>query len=220
MKVRKTYLILGKGTKEFKEIFSGEDPSFTICKRFEYGCFLLYDNSKHIELSSVVPKFCIQEGWKYPHERVFELLMEKGETCAFIESCTGGLCGELLTKIPGSSDVFWGGWIVYSNKAKMVLGVKDTTLSRYGAVSRQTVIELAELGREQSGADWGVAVSGIAGPAGGSIQKPVGTVWIGVAGKAGTGAYRFLFQGERTAIREKAAAAAFLLLQKKADTTT
>jgi len=218
MKVRKTCLILGKGIKGIGGILSGNDPSFTITKRFQYGYFLIHESNKNVELYGMLPEFCIQEGWKYPHERVFELLMEKGETSVFVESCTGGLCSKLLTEIPGSSDVFWGGWIVYSNKAKMVLGVKDTTLSLYGAVSRQTVIELAELGREQSGADWSVAVSGIAGPAGGSKQKQVGTVWIGVAGKAGTEAYQFLFRGERAAIREKAAAAAFLLLQKKLET--
>lgn len=149
-------------------------------------------------------------------ENILFLLQERNETCAFVESCTGGLCAVKLTAIPGSSDVFWGGWVVYSNTAKIKLGVSPETLKHYGAVSKETVLQLAEKGREQSGASWCVSISGIAGPSGGSEEKPAGTVWIGLAG--GTirpKGYRFLFTGTRAAVREKAGAAAFILLEQR-----
>ncbi len=109
-----------------------------------------------------------------------------GHTIATAESCTGGMISALLTDVSGVSKSFPGGAVTYSNEEKMrQLGVSEETLKAHGAVSEEVVREMADGVRERMGADWGVAVSGIAGPGGGTKEKPVGTVWIGVAGPSG-----------------------------------
>ncbi len=210
---RKTCYLLGKGPEKMHTILRGECDSVHVAETFSYGYYLYINEIKAIE---TLPPAVIREGWVVPEKEVFDLLTKKGETCTFIESCTGGLCAGKITEIPGSSDVFWGGWVVYSNAAKRLLGVKESTLELHGAVSKQTVCELAEKGRIRSGSHWSAAISGIAGPSGGSRHKPIGTVWIAVNGKSGkTQAYCFLFTGNRAVIREKAGAAAFILLHQK-----
>ncbi|HEX8107925.1 MAG TPA: CinA family nicotinamide mononucleotide deamidase-related protein [Kofleriaceae bacterium] len=125
-------------------------------------------------------------------DRTVRRLIEAGKTVATAESCTGGMIGELLTRRPGSSRAFLGGAIVYSNAEKVrQLGVREATLEGHGAVSEPTVREMALGARERFGADLAVAVSGIAGPDGGTPDKPVGTVWLALAGagtEAGNGA--------------------------------
>ena len=117
------------------------------------------------------------------HEVVGKLLRDAGQTVATVESCTGGGIAAELTSISGASDYVQGGLVTYSNELKQLLaGVKAETLDRYGAVSQQVVEEMAMGGRSKLGVDWCVSVSGIAGPTGGSEEKPVGTVWIAVAG--------------------------------------
>ncbi len=114
---------------------------------------------------------------------VGRLLQATGATLAVAESCTGGMVGQLLTAVPGSSAYFVGGVISYSNDLKAnLLGVKRETLATAGAVSKEVVIEMAEGARRVCGATWAAAISGIAGPDGGTAEKPVGTVWIAVAG--------------------------------------
>ncbi|WP_300671085.1 CinA family nicotinamide mononucleotide deamidase-related protein [Desulfoluna sp.] len=126
-------------------------------------------------------------------EAVAESLSAAHKTVAVAESCTGGLIGSLLTDVPGSSDWFLLSAVTYANSAKMkVLGVSGQTLDSCGAVSEETVREMAEGVRRLSGADIGIATSGIAGPTGGTEDKPVGTVWIGVATEAGTETHRFV----------------------------
>ncbi|VFQ46533.1 CinA family nicotinamide mononucleotide deamidase-related protein [Desulfoluna butyratoxydans] len=126
-------------------------------------------------------------------EAVAASLKGAGKTLAVAESCTGGLIGNLLTDVPGSSDWFFLSAVTYANSAKeKVLGVSGHTLETWGAVSAETVAEMAEGARRVSGADIGVATSGIAGPSGGTDEKPVGTVWIGVATEAGTETHRFV----------------------------
>lgn len=116
-------------------------------------------------------------------EAVGEMLREKKLTLATAESCTGGGVAASLTKIPGSSDYFMGSVVAYHNRIKKEqLGVAQQTLDAHGAVSEQTVCEMAEGVRQRMGADFGLATSGVAGPAGGTDQKPVGLVWIAVAG--------------------------------------
>lgn len=118
---------------------------------------------------------------------VGRLLKERGETVATAESCTGGYVSHLLTKIPGSSHYFMGGIVSYSNEVKInQLGVKPETLAEFGAVSEATVIEMSEGVRQRLGTTYGIAASGIAGPDGGSEEKPVGTIWIACAGPSGT----------------------------------
>jgi nicotinamide-nucleotide amidase len=118
-----------------------------------------------------------------PMEKVVgDLLKSKGATLAIAESCTGGLIADLITSVPGSSDYFLFSGVTYSNEAKIrVLGVKPETLKQYGAVSEETVREMAEGARRVAGATYAIATSGIAGPDGGTEEKPVGTVCIGLA---------------------------------------
>ncbi len=116
-------------------------------------------------------------------DRTVRRLIEAGKTVATAESCTGGMIGELLTRRPGSSRAFLGGAIAYSNAEKIrQLGVREDTMTSHGAVSEPTVREMALGARERFGADLAVAVSGIAGPDGGTPDKPVGTVWLALAG--------------------------------------
>lgn len=135
---------------------------------------------------------------------VLDRLRKRGETLAVAESCTGGGLGARLTSIAGSSDVFLGGVITYSNQLKMtLLGVSSVTLEKHGAVSEECAREMALGAREKTGATWGVSVTGIAGPGRGSEEKPVGLVFIGVAGPTGTTVSRYVFLGNREAVRER-----------------
>ncbi|WP_455381902.1 CinA family nicotinamide mononucleotide deamidase-related protein [Salinispira pacifica] len=159
---------------------------------------------------------CIREGETGAAELLFAALRDRGLKLCTAESCTGGLIAKLMTDIPGSSEVVWGGWVVYSNEAKQSqLSVGSGTLTRYGAVSGETVREMADGARRTSGADVAVSVSGIAGPEGGSDEKPVGTVWIGVSVAAGGGhEERFQFRGDRDRVRRMSAVAALLLAEQ------
>ena len=113
-------------------------------------------------------------------------LAAQHQTIATAESCTGGMIAESLTRIPGASAVFGFGWVTYANEAKhALLGVPWDVLNEFGAVSEQTVRAMAAGARERADADYAVAVSGIAGPDGGSPEKPVGTVWIAWARRDG-----------------------------------
>lgn len=142
-------------------------------------------------------------------------LLQHGATVTTAESCTGGWIAKVLTDIAGSSQWFERGFVTYSNEAKQLLvGVNDESLARYGAVSEQVVREMAEGALREAQADYALSVSGIAGPDGGSPEKPVGTVWFGfaAAGKE-TLAQRQLFTGDREAVRRQATACALLILQ-------
>ncbi len=126
------------------------------------------------------------------------LLNEKGATLSTAESCTGGKIASLITSVPGSSDYFKGGVVSYSNEVKITtLNVSKETISRYGAVSKECVEEMAQGVRRALGTTYSVATSGIAGPGGGSDEKPVGTVWIAVAGENFTISKMLRFNGTR-----------------------
>jgi len=158
----------------------------------------------------------IREGEIDPAQVVFEALRVRGQTLSTAESCTGGLVAKLITDIAGSSSVLWGGWVVYANDAKVrQLQVNAQTLAECGAVSRETVKEMASSARSLSGSDYSVAVSGIAGPDGGTAEKPVGTVWIGVAARDGRSLEEsYLFRGDRSRVRRSSAVAALLLVER------
>lgn len=131
-------------------------------------------------------------------------LQQRGLQVATAESCTGGGIAEAITRIAGSSAWFGHGWVTYSNAAKTAqLGVPRTLLDAHGAVSREVVVAMAEGARQRADADWAVAVSGIAGPDGGSAEKPVGTVWLAWAGRDETHALCRLFTGDRAQVREQ-----------------
>jgi len=135
-----------------------------------------------------------------------ERLREKGLRLAVAESCTGGLIGHRLTNVAGSSTYFIGGVTSYAYEAKVrLLGVRWETLERYGAVSRETVLEMARGVRLALASDLGLAVSGIAGPGGGTPEKPVGFTWIGLSTSDGEDAWVYRFSGERQEIKEQAA---------------
>lgn len=133
---------------------------------------------------------------------VLSLLLKRHETIALAESCTGGELSEMLTSCPGASGALVEGFVTYSNEAKMrTLGVREGTLKAFGAVSEPCAREMAEGARSATGATWALSVTGIAGPDGGTPEKPVGTVYIGLAGPSGASAQRFQFLGDRAWIR-------------------
>ncbi len=145
--------------------------------------------------------------------QIGDLLRQQGLKLAVAESCTGGLIGHRITNVPGSSEYFTGGVIAYAYEAKVnLLAVSWDTLKAYGAVSRETVLEMAAGARRSLQADIAVSVSGIAGPGGGMPGKPVGTVWVGLAALQGQWARLFCFQGDREQIKAKASEAALTLL--------
>jgi nicotinamide-nucleotide amidase len=143
-------------------------------------------------------------------------LRARGELLAVAESCTGGLIGDLITDVPGSSEWFRGGVVAYSNALKQsLLGVREETLAKHGAVSEECVREMAQGARSRADAAWAIAVSGIAGPSGGTPEKPVGLVHYAVAGPSGTEARRLSWPTERRLVKQLAAFAALNLLDKQ-----
>jgi nicotinamide-nucleotide amidase len=141
---------------------------------------------------------------------IFSKLKTRGGMIATAESCTGGLIAAAITAVPGSSEFFDRGFITYSNEAKMqMLGVPEEILNAHGAVSEETARAMVDGVFRKSRAHLAVSVTGIAGPGGGSEEKPVGLVYIGYGVRDGTvGVARHQFDGDRSAIREKSAAAA------------
>jgi nicotinamide-nucleotide amidase len=144
---------------------------------------------------------------------ILNFMAERGLTLSVAESCTGGYISHLFTQHPGSSKVFFGGAVSYSNQLKeSILGVKDETLQQYGAVSEETVTEMAEGALRNFKSDYAIAVTGIAGPDGGMPDKPVGTVWIAVALAQKTVRKKFTFGSKRLQNIERSASAALFML--------
>ncbi len=142
------------------------------------------------------------------------LLRERGLTLAVAESCTGGLIGDMITDVAGSSDYFTGGIVAYSNDVKQgILGVPSRILERYGAVSKQTASRMAEGVKRRLKTDIGIATTGIAGPTGGSPRKPVGTVFIALSCGRRVYTGRFLFHGTRRSIKRQTALEALRALK-------
>ncbi len=147
---------------------------------------------------------------------VVEALKRRTQRISLAESCTGGLLAAAITDWPGSSAVFHGSWVVYDNDEKCRrLGVSAATLDAYGAVSAEVVREMAEGCRRESGADWCLSVSGIAGPDGGSEEKPLGTAFIGLASPQGVEALACRFHGTRQQIRQRAVGRALAWLYRQ-----
>jgi PncC family amidohydrolase len=151
--------------------------------------------------------------------QVGQLLNQHNLWLATAESCTGGLLGHLITAVSGSSSYYLGGFITYSNEAKQcLLGVASETLAFYGAVSSQTVREMARGARDAFGAQPGrenivaISISGIAGPGGGTPEKPVGTVWIGLSAGEEDSSACFHFAGGRQSIKRQSAHQALEML--------
>jgi len=148
-------------------------------------------------------------------ELVLALLRERGLTLATAESCTGGLVAARLTDVPGSSEVFAGGIVAYSDELKVrQLGVPDAVLREHGAVSAETAAAMARGARDRLGVDVAVSVTGIAGPDGGTKEKPVGLVFLHASGPMGERGLRFDFPGDRETIRARATVAALHLVRR------
>jgi PncC family amidohydrolase len=142
-------------------------------------------------------------------ERVGRLLLQKRQTLALAESCTGGLISRRITRIAGSSAYYYGGAVSYANEAKInFLGVTPATLEKHGAVSEPTALEMSQGIRERTGAGIGLSVTGVAGPSGGSPEKPVGMVWMSIAREGLHEARQFRFHGDRERIIQSASQAA------------
>jgi nicotinamide-nucleotide amidase len=167
------------------------------------------------ELSEKFGRMRIREGDVQPSFLLYKLLEQRGERIAVAESCTGGLVSKLLTDVPGSSRVFWGTLVTYSDEAKMrFLGIADELLQSSGAVSAEVASAMSQGMLENTPAEAAVAVTGIAGPEGGSAEKPVGTVWISARYRRGGHLCKvFHFHGGRDAIRRRSAVAAIVLTE-------
>jgi PncC family amidohydrolase len=145
--------------------------------------------------------------------RIGELLKSHGQTVAAAESCTGGLVLHRLTNISGSSAYVLGGFVTYSNEAKMKFAhVKPETLNQHGAVSEQTAAEMARGTRVAFGAHFALSVTGIAGPLGGTDTKPVGLTYVGLSTGAGEQVARYVWTGDREANKDSSAEAALQML--------
>ncbi len=166
-------------------------------------------------LGSASAEYSVSRGAATPAAALVEKLKKHSFVCATAESCTGGGIGKAITAVPGSSEVFAGGIISYANEVKAgVLGVRRETLEEFGAVSSQCAAEMAKGALALTKADLAVSVTGIAGPGGGTPEKPVGTVWFGLA-SAATGTVRTemrLFAGDRAAVRAQSVEHAIALL--------
>ena len=144
--------------------------------------------------------------------RVIQLLTKRRKTLAVAEASSGGLVGHLLTEVPGSSGAFLGGVIAYDNSLKESIGVPQDVITTHGAVSAETAGALAEAVRRWAGSDYGLAVTGVAGPGGATQEKPVGLTFVAFASDQRAACERHVFAGDRSAIKRSSAAASLDLL--------
>ena len=137
-------------------------------------------------------------------KEVVELLIQRGLKVTSAESCTGGLFAAHITSVSGSSECFEGSFVTYSNEIKhRMINVREETLEKYGAVSEECVLEMSENSRKIMNSDISISISGIAGPSGGTEDKPVGLVWICLSANGYIKAYKNVFTGNRDEVREK-----------------
>ena len=150
------------------------------------------------------------------NDEIILKLVENNITISTAESCTGGFLGKIITSVSGVSAIYGYGFITYANEAKeKILGVKHETLESYGAVSPETALEMAIGARKVSGSDIAVSVTGIAGPGGGTPEKPVGLVYIAIADKNGAEYRKLSLDGSRDEIRAKTCDCVFALIKEK-----
>jgi nicotinamide-nucleotide amidase len=201
----------------------GDGVEATICAReFEIHVDLVVEPGAEERGAAVarslrdgLGKYLFSEDERSIAEIVLDLCRTRGVTLAAAESCTGGMVAARLTSVPGSSDVFLGSVVAYANTVKESgLGVPDQLLETYGAVSAEVATAMAEGARARLGADVGVAVTGVAGPGGGSADKPVGLVFAHAAGPAGDRSVRTELPGDREMIRGRATAASLHLVRR------
>lgn len=183
-----------------------------------YRGSLQQHQEKSEQIKDFISKSALSEYvWQFGNKSINEMVLEKAlamkKTFAFAESCTGGLVSSKITDLSGSSEAFMGSVVSYSNQAKIsLLGVNADTLKKFGAVSIETATEMAEGALHKLKTDFAVSLSGIAGPTGGTTEKPVGTVVIGFAKKGKSGAKSFIFPGDRIRKKERFSDMALLIL--------
>lgn len=215
----KTYHIFGIGessvAEEFHELMEkGTNPSVApYAKTGEVHLRLAVKAYSEQEASEAMKKteklikskigdYIYSEDGKNINEKVVEILINKGKTVSFAESCTGGLAAKMVTDVSGASSVLSESYITYANSAKeRILGVSHETLEKYGAVSENTAREMAEGVRKISGADIGIGITGIAGPEGGTPEKPVGLVYAAISTEKGTEVKKLNLNGDRDRVR-------------------
>lgn len=231
--VRKTIKVFGPGESQVETLLA---PVIDNAENFQLS-FLAVEGEVHIkiaaeggdrvqslkimeETAAAVGKHMGESVFGYDDDTLVQavsgLLRSRRLTVALAESCTGGLLAKMLTDYPDSSDFFWGAAIVYSNEAKMkCLGVSEQTLQEHGAVSSETAQEMARNLLNFSGADLALSITGVAGPGGGSEEKPVGLVYIGWADQQGCYAKELQFLGDRDSNRLLAAKSALDILRRQ-----
>jgi len=231
--VQKTLLTVGIGESHLHEVLEGVQSLLTDGRSLAYLPNL---TSLRLRLSSVneskgqaiedlkeleefirkrADEWIFGEGSESLESVVGQMLLEAQMMIGIAESCTGGWVANRLTNVPGSSDYVAGGVVSYSNDSKVkLLNVKAKTLTKHGAVSRQTACEMAEGVRLKLDADIGLSTTGILGPGGGSEEKPVGTLWMGISSRVGTSAVRLMLGKNRLRNKERAATAALNLVRR------
>jgi competence/damage-inducible protein CinA-like protein len=201
----------------------GNGVEATICARdFEIHVDLIVDpgseeraDALSRELTAPIERYLFSRDGRPVEELVLDACRERGLTLATAESCTGGLVAQRLTSVPGASDVYLGSVVAYSDEVKArELGVPQQILDRHGAVSAEAAAAMAAGARERLGADVAVSVTGIAGPGGGTEEKPVGLVFLHAEAPDGERGLEFHFGGERESVRRRSAATALHLLRR------
>ncbi len=195
---------------------AGIEWGVTAQKGYIKGIFQSNDESLVVEAAKRMEVFYQERCTHDVFDKVHSTLIENGKTITVAESCTGGLLGSKLTSEPGSSAYFLGGILTYSNEQKIqLLHVGREMIDRFGAVSRETCLAMVDGLANLIDSDYQISITGIAGPGGGSADKPVGTVWIGRKRKGESSeAFKFQFPGNRETVRESASNTALFLLQQ------
>ncbi len=167
-------------------------------------------------IRKVAEKYIIGVDDETLEEIVSGLLSKANKTLSVAESCTGGMLASRIVSVAGAGDIFLGGVVGYDNSIKIgKLGVPQTVIEKYGAVSEETALAMAEGVRDETKSDLAISITGIAGPTGGSEDKPIGTVWIAISDATGTQAFHHHFTGDRQIIRERSTVSALELLRKR-----
>lgn len=205
--------------KDFYEQFPGENLTILASAGIVSLSIKTFDKKNYIKMDKKIRELFKEEIFsldeKKLNETIFEVLEKKNIKISLAESCTGGGLSYELVKVPSISKYFLGGMVVYSNEAKeKILGVKGETLKKFGAVSAETAREMAQKVRKKFKSDMGISITGIAGPEGGSAQKPVGTVYMGISTEDFTEAHRFQFSGSRERIQRFSINFALNLIRK------
>jgi competence/damage-inducible protein CinA-like protein len=214
---RRALRFFGVSESAVAQVLEGAGEEVTVCARdYEVHVDVVGNGAEYVErLRGRLGEFLFAEDERSVAELVLDLSRERGLTLGAAESCTGGLVGQLLTAVPGSSEVFAGSVVAYANEVKAgLLGVSEEALERYGAVSAEVAAAMAEGARNALGVDVAVADTGIAGPGGGTAEKPVGLVYLHTVGPNADLAQDFVARGGREDVRRRAAVSALHLVRR------